>query len=76
MSNTLRRPDLCGVIRQHGRIVGGLELPEPHDLFIAQFDREYARIGLTVTPADRVFAETPAASRTRGTPDASVSSVR
>ena len=56
MSNALRREDLRGAIIQGGKIVGGVDLPEPRQPFIDQFAREYARLGLTVVPVDQLSA--------------------
>ncbi len=54
MSNPVRRPPLRGAIVQDGKIVGGLDLPASAETFIEQFDREYARLGLTVVHADQL----------------------
>lgn len=52
MSNTVRRPELRGLIIQGGQIVGGLDLPEPCEPFIEQFAREYASLGLSILPVE------------------------
>jgi hypothetical protein len=54
MSNKVRRPDLRGVILQSGKVVGGLDLPDPREPFIEQFCREYARLELSVAPVDQI----------------------
>ena len=67
MSNSVRRPELRGLIIQCGKIVGGLDLPEPREPFIEQFAREYARLGLSATPVEPF---PPATAATRPTPQA------
>jgi hypothetical protein len=54
MSNPVRRPPLRGAILQGGKIVGGLDLPTSAETFIEQFNREYARLGLSVVRADQL----------------------
>ena len=56
MSNPVRRPELRGAIIQHGKIVGGLDLPEPVEAFLQSFAEEYARLGMSVTPVDQLPA--------------------
>jgi len=48
MSNQIRRPPLRGMIIQGNRVVGGLDLPNPPEPVIEQFNHEYAAIGLRV----------------------------
>ena len=66
MSNSVRRPELRGLIIQCGKGVGGLDLPQPCELFIEQFAREYASLGLSVTPVK----PSPSASGTGSMPQA------
>lgn len=50
MSSRSVRPPLRGVIYQGDTIVGGVDLNAAGEPFIAQFNREYARLGLRVAP--------------------------
>ena len=66
MSNQIARPPLSGVIRQHGRIAGSIQLPLNTISFIEQFNRQYAALGLKAEPT-----ETPEPdSRPESRPDA------
>lgn len=48
MSNAVSRGPLHGLIRKHGNPVGAIDLPDPWDSFVDEFNRRYASAGLTV----------------------------
>jgi len=77
MSNPVRRPPLRGAILQGGKVVGGLDLPALAEAFIEHFDREYARLGLSVVRADQLASPagqgTPTAPVPPMSPDLSIS---
>ena len=65
MSSRTSRPALGGVIVLHDRVVGGVDLSVLSEQFIAQFNREYAALGLRVQPT---VPPASASDGTAGTP--------
>ncbi len=61
MSGKSIRPPLRGMIYDGDAIVGGVDLNEPDEPFVEQFNREYARLGLRIAPrpTPRQPGETP-----------------
>jgi len=58
MSSLDLRPPLRGVIYQGKAIVGGVVLNDPHEPFVQEFNREYARLGLRVEAQEAATAAT------------------
>ncbi|MCO6458781.1 MAG: hypothetical protein J5I93_26035 [Pirellulaceae bacterium] len=56
MSNPVRRPPLSGLLKQHGKTVGRIEIPLDAPGFIERFNQEYARIGLSIEQDARLAA--------------------
>lgn len=50
MSSSPAREPLTGLILQGDRIVGGLNLPDPPEPFLREFNERYGHLGLRVVP--------------------------